>query len=243
MRVFLVGLLLLATPLPGWAEVPALLDEAIRKFAADHHRWAYTQHMVMQDRKGKVKEETVVRFDPSRHYDEQWTLLRKNGREATEAEVKKHRRERAKRAKDRKTLGELLDLPKAALLSETAEEVRFEVPLRQDEDSRLPPEKFQVVIHVDRAAGTLRLIELNLRAAWRVAGVVKIKAGEGWIRFEPVAEGFGPAVTAVSVGGTGSILLIPVGGRSDATRTEFKRVTPYDERFQVQVGPLQTIDF
>lgn len=39
------------------------------------------------------------------------------------------------------------------------------------------------------------------------------------------------------------MLFVPVGGRMEIRRTDFKRVTPYDERFQVQIGPLKAIDF
>ena len=100
-------------PLAG---APEPLREAVRKAGADLGRWAYTMHTHTRDRKGRVTEDTVARFDPSQHYDVQWTLLTKEGRPATESEIRQHRRQRAKLTKNRKTLGELLELNRAVLV-------------------------------------------------------------------------------------------------------------------------------
>lgn len=229
-----------ADPLAG---VPPPLAEAVRALGRDLGRWAYTQQTIRYDRKGGVEERTVARFDPSQPYDVQWTLLERNGETATEAQVRKHRRDRAKRTRDRPSLGELLVLDQAVVVTETPETLVYETPLRKEGNPRLPPEKFRIQLHVDRATQTLRLIELQLRDSLRVAGVVKVKAGEGFIRLEPVAEGYAPTTTAIALAGSASVMFFPVGGKTEVARTEFKRVTPYDERFQVTIGPLKAIDF
>jgi hypothetical protein len=231
---------LTADPLAG---APVPLAAAVRKYGADHLRWAYTQRMVIHDRKGRREQEQVARFDPSQPYDVQWTLLEKDGRPATEREIRKHRKDRADRARNRKTLGELLELGRARVVREDATVLVYEVPLRRGDDTRFPPEKFEVIVHVRMPDETLEMIELRLRDSLRVAGVVKVKNGDGFIRFAPVAEGYSPTVTELSVGAEFSVLLIPMGSRTQATRTDFKRVTPYDERFQVKIGPLKAIDF
>lgn len=222
---------------------PKPLAAAFRAFGRDANRWAYTQHFVVYDGKGRVKDEQLVRYDPSQHYDVQWTMLTKNGKPATESQIKKHRRQMEKRTKDRRTLGELLLLKQATLARETDTELVYEVPFAPDEDIKFPPEKFQIFITVDRATQTLRSLDLKLRESLRVAGVVKVKTGEARITFAPVLSPHGPAITEVAVAGSGSVLFVPLSSRTEAKRTEFKRVTPYDDRFTVKPGPLKMIDF
>ncbi len=232
-----------SNPYDPLADVPTPLAAAIRQYGKDAGRWAYTQRTVEFDRKGMAKEERLVRYDPSQHYDVQWTLLSEDGRDATQGQVDKYRRKQAKRAKDRKALGELLDLKHAFLLEESGADIVYEVPLLLENNDRLPPEKFQVYVRIDRATESLRLIDVKLRSSFRVAGVAKVKSGEAQIQFARVLPEFGPTVTAIAADGRASVLLVPVGRRMEMSRADFKRVTPYDERFQVKLGPLKALDF
>ena len=227
-------------PLAG---APAPLAEAIRQFGRDANRWAYTQHFVVIDGKGRTKEQTLVRYDPSQPDDVQWTLLERDGRPATESQVKKYRKEMTGRAKDRVSLGRLLELPRAVVAAETASVITYEVPLRSADNQRLPPEKFQVFVHVKRERPALALIEVKLRSAWRVAGIVKVKSGDVRIEFAEVRPEFAPAVSRIAAEGSGSLLLVNMTRRSEAKRTDFKRVTPYSERLKVKLGPLEVLDF
>ena len=242
MRFFFALLLLLAVP-PARAETPELLAEAIRKVAADFEHWAYTQTTVTRNRKGRVEEERVVRYDPSQPYEVQWTLITVDGKPATGREVKQHRREMEKRMKERRSLGELLVLDRATIAAETPEVVVFEVPLVQDGNQRLPPEKFQVLARVNREKRALEQISVKVRSSLRVAVVVNVKSGGAELDFATVEPRHSPAVTNIRAEGTASIMFVRVGGSYTATRTDFKRVTPYSERFQVKVGPLKAIDF
>jgi hypothetical protein len=258
MRLFfsvLCGAVLLATgaradesasPDP-FAGVPAPLAAALRSFSKDAPRWAYTQRFVEFDRKGRQKESWIGRFDPSLHYDVQWTLLEKDGQLPTEAQQKKFRKQRAKlEQKGRVRLGEVIDVQRAVEVSDAAKtggELTYEVPLRPIEGSRFPPEKFQVFVRIDREKHALRAIDLKLRERVRVAMVVNVKAAEARIEFADVLPDAGPPLAKITGVGTASVLLVPVSGRLEATRSEFKRVTPYDDRFIVKPGPLRTIDF
>ena len=222
---------------------PKPLVAALRKFGRDANRWAYTQHLVTSDGKGRVKDQKVVRYDPSQHYDEQWTLLSDDGKPASESQVKKYRRQMAKRAKERRTIGELLDLKRSTLVAQDEAQLVYEVPLIFDENVRFPPDKFQAFVTIDAVTHTLGAIDVKLRDSLRVAGVVKVKSGEARITFEAVLPEHGPAITQLKVAGAGSVLFVPLSSRTEATRTEFKRVTPYDDRFTVKPGPLKMIDF
>lgn len=227
-------------PLSG---APVPLAAALRQFARDAGRWAYTQRFVEYDRAGKVERSWVARYDPSQHYDVQWTLLATDDKEPTEAQQKRFRKQRAKREKDRKSLGELLELPQAVVAFQSSADLVYEVPLRLEDGSRFPPDKFQAFITVDRATQGLKLIDVKLREKLRVVGVVSVKSGDARLEFQRVLPDAGPAIAAISAGATASLLFVPVGGRIEAVRSDFKRVTPYDDRFQVKIGPLKTIDF
>lgn len=234
-------------PYDPLAGTPAPLAAAIRGFAKDANRWAYTQRFEQLDRKGVSKDVWVARHDPSQHYDVQWTLLERNGKKPTERQQKKFREERLElERKNRKALGELLDLKQAVLLADQADSpdcLTYEVPLLRSDDMRLPPEKFLVHVKISREGQRLQAIDVLLRGKLRVVGVVSVKSGEAHLRFTDVRPDCGPAVSSVSATGVASVMFIPFGGTSTVTRSDFKRVTPYDDRFQVKFGPLRTLDF
>lgn len=256
-RAFYI-LILIGSTLVGRSAVPALLDEALQHTLRDMDRWAYTQTSVELDGKGKVIKRSVVRFDPSKPYSEQYTPLLIDGREPDASELRKYRRRGEKRGEriekaeregadstegNRQSLGELMDLERATLASEDDKTTTFEVPLKKEGNKRLPPDKFRVLARVDKATRTIERIEATLRESMRTLVVVKIKSGEGSIDFARVDPKFAP--TPVALRGTGlySILFVPGGRSYEATHTDFKRVKPYGERFGVQIGTIKTIDF
>ena len=241
-RFFIAVIFLLSLPAVR-AEVPALLQAAFDRLAADVDHWAYTQTAVSRDGKGKVKDETVVRYDPSQPFDVQWTPLKIDGKEPTARQVKKYRHERDKNRDKRRTLGELLNLEKAVAAEETPTAVTYEVPLIKDDEQRFPPEKFRELIRVRREQPVLEHIAVKLRDSLRAALIVKVISGEAALEFSPVDPKFAPPITAIHGGGTGSVFFVKVGATFDVTRTDFKRVKPYNDRFQVKIGPMKTIDF
>lgn len=228
------------------ATVPPPLRHAVEKVAENANRWAYTQHVEMLDGKGKVQENYLVRFDPSRHPDEQWTLLQQEGKPATPAQIKKDRKERKKHAKERKTFGELLDLPQARAVVDPAAAglLTYEAPLRADDGfTRRFAGKLRVRVRVDPATETLARIDVTLLEPVRAVLVAKIKDVTVALNFHTVAPQFPPPLTDIRLEAGGTVALLPVTQRTEVTRTEFKRVTPFDERFSVKLAPLQTIDF
>ena len=169
--------------LPG---TPPLLAEAIRKSALDGERWAYTQTTISRDRDGQVKEETIVRYDPSLPYEEQWTPLKQDGKAPTERQIKNLRAEHEKRRKNRRALGELLDLAQASVVEETATTVTYEVPLSKNDNQRLPPDKFRVTARVNKERQEFEHVGVRLRAALRMKLIFKLKSGEADLDFARV---------------------------------------------------------
>ena len=249
----LLPLLLLALPLH--AEIPALLAEAVQKFGKDNDRWAYTESIVQKDEKGRDKQRTTVRFDPSKPYTEQYTPLEIDGKPPTESQLKKYRAKGQKRGTNidkaeredappkRKSVGELMDLDHATVKDEDAVSVTYEVPFIKEGNTRFPPEKFLVLARVSKPLRALEGVDVKLRESMRAAFVVKIKSGEATFLFKPADPKFAPPLTSVRAHGSASILFVPFGGSVAADRTDFKRVKPYGDRFEVQIGPLKALDF
>lgn len=249
----LAGLIRAQAPAPRAAttEELAILTDAMEKTAADLNRWAYTESRVVRDAKGRVKTDTVVRFDPSLPHARQWTPLLINGKPPTPADFDKYRRqgERAQRREERggsdrrPTLGEAIDVSRASVASEDARQLVFEIPLRKDRNDRFPPEKFQVLARLHRERRAVENVSVLLRGSFRTRLVVKVKSGEGSLDFEVVDPKYPPTLTAIRGDAEASILFFSIGGELDLKRTEFKHVRPYDERFDVKIGPLKSLDF
>ena len=239
------------------AEEITLLNDLLHKTADDYYRWAYTEHRVVRDEKGKLKSEVLLRYDPSKPYAEQWTPLKIDGREPTDRDRAKYRARGEKGAPPaglsagvvkpdasrRPTLGESIDVTKSSIASETPTHLIFEVPLRKNGNERFPPEKFLVLVRVKKEGNLLENIGVQLRDSFRAKLVVKVKSGEGSLDFLRVDPKYPPALVAIEGDAVVSILFVSVGGSMELKRTELKHVKPFDEKFDVQIGTLKAIDF
>lgn len=255
MRRFFFGGILFTLAASLHAAMPELLEAALQKVSDEADRWAYTQTIVERNEKGKVVHETTVRFNPSKPFPEQYTALLVDGQTPTAAHQKKYRRqgerrgERIEKAESagttptRKTLGELMDLENAVMLSSDGRTTTYEVPLRKEGNRRLPPEKFRVTARVSNALRAFEQIDVQLRAPMRTQVVLKIKSGEGRLEFTTVDSKYAPTLTAISGDAAGSVVLVPIGRSYVVKRAEFQRVKPFGDRFQVKMGPLKAIDF
>lgn len=240
------------------AAVPQLLEDAVKKLSQDTDRWAYTQTAIQKDEKGKTKSEIVYRFDPSKPYAEQYTPIKIDGKTPTESQIKKYRRQGEKRGQGiekaettgivessprRKTVGELMDLERATVAEETEKEIVYEVPLKKEGNDRLPPDKFRVTARVSKELRALQSVQATLRAPLREKLIIKVSSGEGRIDFKTVDPKYSPQLSEIRGSGTGSILFVPVGRAYELRREDYKRVKPYGDRFDVQIGTLKAIDF
>jgi hypothetical protein len=268
MRRWFLGwtVLLLGAARLGAAEaeppVPPLLLDALTKLSQDFDRWAYTETINHTDTKGRPRGETIVRFDPSKPYAEQYTPLKIKGQAPSEKQRKDYRKRGEKRgerlaqeeAEGRapgSTVGRFrlgsdnaaIDLAHAVVESETPAAVTFNVPLRNDPQSTLPVEKFELLARINKERRALENVSLRLRDSFRMKLIVKIKAGAASIDFAVVDPRYVPVMTEASGEGTASIMFIPVGGRFGMKRTDFQRVKPYSEKFGVKIGPMKALDF
>ncbi|MEO6873793.1 MAG: hypothetical protein ABI222_03115 [Opitutaceae bacterium] len=242
--------------------VPPLLLGALGKIAKNFDRWAFTEIRQTMDDKGVVKKETILRFDPSKPYAEQYRPLKIDGKPPTEKQLKNFRERGEKRAKkfaqqeaEGKTPGSELpkfemnggtasiDLTHATIANETPESVTYEVPLHNDGKGTLPVEKFQLFARVNRASGSFENVALRVRSAFRMKFVVKVKSGEASVEFATVDSAHDPLPVKMSGDGTATILFLKFGGGFEVMRKDFARVKPYGDRFGVKIGPIKALDF
>lgn len=258
-----------AEPRPATGEELVLMMEALEKTARELPRWAYTETRVMRDEKGKVKRSEVVRYDPSQPYPEQWVPVSVNGKPATARDREKYRKqglriqERDEKAERKEsvgggqseitldrgamrrpvTLGEVLLTHGAKVVSSDARSIVFDIPLRKDRNERFPPEKFQVLAKISKDTRALENIAVNLRESFRTKVVVKVKSGDGTLDFSVVDPKYAPTLTQIRGDASASVFFVSVGGEFELKRTELKAVKPYAERFEVQIGTIQALDF
>ncbi len=244
---------------PARAATPdelSLLSDVLHKTAGDFHRWAYTEHRVIRDEKGRVKSEVVLRHDPSKPYPEQWTPIKVDGKEPSDREKAKYRRRGEKGGpssqfsttpepdnRRRRSLGELIELSKSTIATETPTHLVFEVPLLKAGNERFPPEKFQVHARVKKEGALLENIAVQLRDSFRSKLVVKVKSAGGSLDFAPVDPKYPATLVRIEGEAVASVLFVSIGGSLVLTRTDLKHVKPFDERFDVQIGTLKAIDF
>lgn len=246
-----------AAPLPPGARVAtwtelAFLNDSLYKVAEGLSRWAYTEHRVMRDGKGRVKSEQIVSFDPSKPYPEQWTPVQIGGKPPSERDVAKYRRKgedsdpekiSTSSRRSQPSLGEVLDVGRSFMASETETHWVFEIPLLKFGNERFPPEKFQVQARLKKDGALLENLSVLLRDSFRAKLIVKVKSGDASLDFAQIDPKHPPTLVSISGDADWSILFIGGGAAIELKRTDLRRVKPYGERFEVKIGTLKAIDF
>ena len=255
---------------PATPDEVALFKEAMKNSQQDTEHWAYTETIAKKiGISGKLPGETIVRFDPSKPWPEQYTPLQVDGKPPTEKQLKEYRERGEKRGRAITKRAELAAADPAAgtvpvapgpatagkrergmkadtdhplVVSDDGETIVFEVPLI-DQGTGVPGDKVEIRAVVAKAARQIRHASLRIKESFRVKLVAKVKAGEGSIDFSVVDPKYGPVMTAASGSFGASLLLVPVNGAFASKRTDWQRVKPYNERLQVKIGPLELLDF
>jgi hypothetical protein len=248
-----------SAPRPATGDEVALFKDALKNSAQDEDHWAYTETMVARDKRGKVINETVVRFDPSRPYAEQFTPVQVDGQPPAKKHLKKYRKQGEERGKNRARAAERKDGPKSPqfqinngkaamdidhplVVSAAADATVFEIPLIS-KDGSLPVEKLRILAQVDPRSRLITQARLLVRDPFRVKLVAKVRRGAATVDLAVVNPEFAPVVTGMHGNLGASLLLIPFEVTFVATRTGFERVKAYDERFGVKLAPLELLGF
>jgi hypothetical protein len=249
-------------PRPATTEELALFEEALKGGQQDPLHWAYTETATIRDKAGKVRNEVVLRYDPSKPYAEQYTPLRIDGKVPTEkqraeyrkrgeAEAKKRLRDaEAAKGRDAKEPPRLwinqnsviLDVAHPLVAAAEPGHVIFEIPLRSD-DHAFPVEKLQLRARVDRESRQLQWATFEVLKAFRMKLVAKIKSCAVRMEFARVNPEFGPVIRSVAGEFGASLVFVPFTGTFATERTEWERVRAFDEKFNVKIAPLQLLGF
>jgi hypothetical protein len=249
-------------PRPATAEEIALFKDAMKNSTQDTEHWAYTETTTMKASKGSPKGDTIVRFDPSKPYAEQFTPVQVEGKPPTERQLKEYRKRGEKRGEKVARAADALrnattppppqlklggsnvslDVEHPLVVSDEADRITLEVPLLGHQ-KEIPLEKFQILVRIGKAARLVEHVNLTLRESFRVKLVAKVKAGEASMDFTVVDPKFGPLITTLTGTFDVSVLFIPVNGTFSRTRTDWQRVKSFDERLKVKLAPLQMLDF
>jgi hypothetical protein len=250
-------------PAPPPGEPPTLLEDAFNKLMENQGHWAFTQVQTVSGFTAALGRETIFRVDPSKPYPEQFSPLTVEGRPPTDGEREEFRdlgeriakrRLRDKRDTPRHTGDELQinlnsrivipDLLHAAVVAETETSVTYAVPLREKgEGSSSPFDGFQVTARVSKPRREFEHATFRQRSAMRVAVVARVSDAVIDCDFGPADPAFPAVIMTEHEEATVRILFVKRRLKVEVRRDGFARVTPYDDRFGVKVGPLRSVDF
>lgn len=156
----------------------------------------------------------------------------------------KERRARERGAQRERRLRDLIDFDAVELNSTSAGISSLALPILPDPNTNFPVEKIAMTAEVEIASGDLMSIKAILLESVRHKAVANIKGMNLEIQFGAVTdEDRPPAVTFLKGTARASVLFFPIGGSIEIERTDYRWVTPYDDRFNVEVGTPTAIDF
>ena len=163
-----------------------LLREVAEKWLAERNRWAFTQHVREFDGDTVVRER-VERFDPTAGDGRRWRLLSFNGAppgpefaEAWERRKNNQRRRKITKAAD------YFDFDRAILLADSAERVRYQLPLQSGVEWLFPTDKVELVITIHRPTRALEQVQARISEPFRVAlGLARVLDIDMDVQMEP----------------------------------------------------------
>lgn len=245
-------------PRPATADELALFKDALKNGEQDEDHWAYTETVIVRDSKGLLKDETVMRYDPSKPYEEQYTPLKIDGKEPTKRQLRKYREkgvargkavarraqaaDKGKKKDSDKDNTVRLDLEHPLVREAGAGRILYEIPLA-GQKSPVPVDKVQVLVEVDPRSRRLTQGRLLVLEAFRVKAIAKVKRGVMRADFTVIDPAFPSVVTHMEGNVGASVLLIPLNATITGDRKEVQRVKAFDERFSVKLAPLQMLGF
>lgn len=264
------GLQAAETGRPATPDEISLFKAALKNTTVDADRWAYTETVRKKVGfgKGADGDETVVRFDPSKPWPDQYTPLKVDGKAPSRKQLKQYRERGEKRGQRmtrsaaraaeaaaadptlpaapepprRKTKELKADMEHPRVVSDQDGQIVFEVPLISTA-KEIPADKFEVRAVIDKATRQVRHASVRIVESFRVKLVAKVKPGEASIDFAVVDPQYGPVMVSATGTFGGSLAFVPLNAVFSTQRTDWQRVKPYNERLQVKIGPLELLDF
>lgn len=205
----------------------ALLEHAVENWLGERDHWAFTQKAVEYD--GDTPRERLERYDPSKPGNARWTLLAINGKPPTaeqhEAWAKKKFRKNKRRFDS--PIGDYFDFRDAKVVSENAQLINFEVPLRRDKSWLFQTDKVKVVVTINKETRALEHLTAHVREPLKVLlGLAKITDGKLDLSFLNFDDDARPGPESTQPTGTAHVTVSKFGERAEFTWSDFKRVVP-----------------
>ena len=185
----------------AWVAVPVALETALKTFRTEPPRgWSFTQTTVAE---GKS---TVERCDATRPEFERWTLVQKDGRDPTPAEITHYQEIRSRRSRGGTApqLIEQLALDALETVDESAERITYRCRIKRAESGDKTADHLRATIRFHAATQTIESIELSNTEAFRPTLAVHIVEMKTQLTYSlPSAEAPSlPQVVATRVRGT-----------------------------------------
>ena len=225
MRFLLLVLLLGAgSVLP--ASPSPLLVRAAEKWLAERDHWAFTLQ-VREYEGGKLTEERVERYDPSKPVAERWELVSVDGGAAKPDRLAKWLKLKLRSSrKEHKSLAEYVDFDRATVIDHTALLIRYRLPMRSASELLFPVDRVELKVTVNRATSAIEKVEAGIDEPYKVAlglGRILDVDLEMWMNPGPIVGTPGdPAVAKPD--GTAHFVVDRLGKRIEYDLSDFKRV-------------------
>ncbi|HEY3757875.1 MAG TPA: hypothetical protein VGL42_17095 [Opitutaceae bacterium] len=236
--------------------MPPILQSAFTHNRAEADHWAFTETIRTTDYRGRETGATIVRVDPSLPYAEQFRPIQVSGHAPTTKDrqdferlgdsIGKQEADRPADAPPEIQVNDMkaaVDVDSATLVGEDARTWSFRLPLKAEAKSSLPTEKLELILRVSKSTLGYDSASLRLISPWRTRIVVKVNEAHLDLRWNLVDPKHSPLMVAEDGTMSASILFVHRGGWLKVRRTDFKRVTPFADRFGVKLGPLKVLPF
>jgi hypothetical protein len=209
------------------AEQKALFSDALGKIGLDADVWAFTE----TTRSPFDDHVTTVRFDPSKPPEQRSVLLKVDGKDPKPVFLQQWSKEDHAPLPglgDLPPLASVVDLNDVRVYADETAAVVFELAVKAS-NADFPAEKFQARFRVNKTTRGFEDFSVKLREPMRVGGVAKVTDAGLEARFQTLDPALAPQPVALKMGGGVSVLLVKVSRAFELTRTDFKRVVPFEE--------------
>jgi citrate lyase beta subunit len=137
----------------------------------------------------------------------------------------------------------IIDFEQAGVTEENEHSLTYNIPIRTEGKSSFPFDKIQVWVRVNKQQHAFENLDLKVLAPFRLKVIAKVKGAEISADYTTVDADHPPQASHINVHAKVAVLFGAFDVHQEITRTDFKPVKPYDERFSVKAGPLKTLGF
>lgn len=212
----------LASAAFGRPEHAAILQQVADNWLNERGRWAFIQ--VVREFDGEdLKQERRESYDPSRGWAKRWELISLDGRAPTKEERETWTRRKNKKSRKKKPEApETFDFANARVVEETAEAIRYELPLRSTVEWLFPISKVELLVTINKNGPALEQVQARISEPFKVAlGLARVLDIDLDLQMAPPPKA-DPADAKPT--GTAHAVVTKLGERVEYFWSDFKRV-------------------